>query len=87
MTDYTHDVDLKTFFINGIAHGLAVDGQTLILLAIGLVPVLKRAVQVHRVNADKDISNDVEAGDEVATVFAAAVETLSGLLAKSIRPI
>ena len=87
MTDHAHDVGLMTLLINGIAHGLAVYGQTLILLAIGLVPALKGAVQMHRVNADKDIANDGGAGDEVATVFAAAVETLSRFGAKAFGPI
>jgi len=87
MTDHAYDVSLKTFFINGIAHGLAVDGQTLILLAIGLVPTLEGAVQMHGVNADKDIANDGEAGDEVAALFTAAIETLPGLLAQTVRPI
>ena len=87
MTDHAHDVGLKTFFINGISHGLAVYGQTLILLAIGLVPALKGAVQMRRINADQDIANDGEAGDEVAAVFAAAVETLSCLGAEALSPI
>ena len=87
MADHAHDMGLKTFFINGIAHGLAVDGQTLILFAIGLVPALKGFIQMHRVDANKDIANDREAGDDIAPVFATAIETLSGLLAKIIRPI
>jgi len=48
---------------------------------------LKGAVQMHRVNADQDIANDGEAGNKVATLFAAAVETLSRLLAKAVSPI
>jgi len=73
--------------INGIAHGLAVYGQTLIFLAIGVVPALKGAAQMHRVNADQDIANDGETGNKVATFFAAAVETLSRFLAKAVSPI
>ena len=53
MADHTHDVGLMTFFIYGIAHGLAVYGQAFILGAIGLVPTLKGEVQMLRVNADK----------------------------------
>ena len=87
MTYHAHDMGLMPFFINGIAHGLAVYGQRLILLTISLVPTLKGAVQVHRVNTDEDIANDGEAGNEVATLFAAAVETLSGFLAKAVSPI
>ena len=73
MTDHAHNVGLVAFLINGIAHGLAVHGQGFILLAIGLVPALKGAVQVHRVDPDQDIANDREAGHEVAIVFTAAV--------------
>jgi len=87
MTDNAHNVGLMTFFINGIAHGLAVYGQTLIPLAVGLIPALKGAVQMHRVNADQDIADNGGAGDEVATVFTTAVETLSRFGAKAFGPI
>ena len=87
MTDHAHDVGLISFFINSIAHGLAVYGQTLILFAIGLIPALKSAVQMHRVHADQNIADDREAGNKVVPLFAAAVETFSGFLAKALSPI
>ena len=83
MTDHAHDMSLMTFFINGIAHGLAVYGQSLIFLAVRfLVPALKGKVQMYGIDADHDIANDGEAGDDVATLFATAVETLSRFLAR-----
>jgi len=87
VTDHTHDVRLISFVIDGIAHGLAVYGQTLIFLSIGLVPFLKSAVQMHRVNSNKDIADDVETGHEIAVFFACASETLPCLLAEALGPV
>ena len=87
MTDHAHDVGLISLFINGIAHGLAVYGQALILLAIGVVPALKGTVQMQGVDPDQDIANDGETGNKVTPFFPAAVETLSRLLAKAVSPI
>ena len=87
MTEHAHNVGLIPLFIKGISHGFAVYGQTVIFLAVGLVPLLKGAVQMHRVNADQDIADDGQTGNKVATLFAAAVETLSGFLAETIHPI
>ena len=77
----THDVGLVAFFSNGAAHGFAVNGETLILLGVGLVPALKGTIQIHRVNPDENITDNREAWDYKATLFTAAVETFSGLLA------
>ena len=87
MANHAHDVGLMPLFIQGIAHGLAVYGQTLIVLTVGVVPLLKGAVQMHRVNADEDIAKDGEARNQVATLFAAAIEALSGFLTKAVGPI
>lgn len=42
---------------------------------------------MYRVNTGHNITDDGEAGDEIAALFTAAVETLSGLLAKAVGPI
>ena len=83
----THDMGLVAFFINGAAHGFAVNCETLILLGVGLVPALKGTIQIHRVNPDENITDNREAWDYKATLFTAAVETFSGLLAKTVCPI
>jgi hypothetical protein len=40
MADGAHDMGLIALIVNGIAHGLTVDGQTLVLLTVGFVPLL-----------------------------------------------
>ena len=42
---------------------------------------------MKRVDTDHRITDDGEAGDAIAAVFTAAVEALSGLLAKAVGPI
>ena len=71
VADDAEDVRLPAVFIQGVAHRLAVDGQTLILAGIGFIPALQCAIQLNRVDADEDIADDVLAGDEKAAVFVA----------------
>lgn len=40
MTDGAHDVGLIALIVDGVFHGFSVDGQTLILLSINVVPAL-----------------------------------------------
>ena len=87
MADHAHEVGLISFFIKGIAYGLSVYGQALILLAIGVVPALKGSIQVQGIKADQDIANDGETGNEIATIFTATVETLSDFVSQALRPI
>lgn len=87
MTDDAHDMGLMTFIIDGVAHGLAVYGEAFVVLPIGSVPALKCAVEMHGIDADEDIPDDVLARDNAAAVFAAAAEALPGLLAKAFGPI
>src|SRR2546429_8533031 len=46
MTDDAHNMSLLALLIQGVAHGLAVDGQTLIPCAIAFVPALQGAIQI-----------------------------------------
>ena len=87
MADDAHDMSLMTLIIDGVAHGLAVYGETLVLPSINLVPALQGAVQMLGIDADKNIPEDGLAGYDVTAVFATATETLPGLLAKTFRPI
>jgi hypothetical protein len=56
MTDSAHNVNLMALLVNGIAHCLAINGQSLVLFAMDLIPMLQGAVQFHGINADKHIS-------------------------------
>ena len=87
MTHHAHDVGLMALLIDGVTHGFTVYGQAFIRLPIGLVPALQGMVQRDGINADKDIAEDGETGDDVAPVFSAAAETLSCLLTETIGPI
>jgi len=40
MAHHAHDVGLISLIIEGIAHGLAVDGQAFVCSAVGVVPLL-----------------------------------------------
>src|SRR2546421_8335762 len=55
MTDDAHHMSLLTLLIQGVAHSLAVDGQTLISRAIDFVPALQGLVQMRGGDADQPI--------------------------------
>src|SRR5205085_7503487 len=59
MTDDAHHMSLLTLLIQGVAHRLAVDGQTLISRAIDFVPALQGLVQMRGGDADQHIAQDV----------------------------
>ena len=65
MADDTHDVGLCAVLIEGVAQGLAVDGQARIVRTVGVVPARERLIQCHRIDADEGIANDVFAGYQV----------------------
>jgi len=87
MTDGTHDVSLTAVIIESIAHGFSVNGQSFVVLTIGLVPVLEGTVEMHGVHPDEHLTDDGQARYEVAFVLVAAAETLPGLLSKTFGPI
>src|SRR5437879_11329153 len=65
MTDDAHHMSLLTLLIQGVAHRLAVDGQTLISRAIDFVPALQGLVQMRGGDADQHITQDVLARHEL----------------------
>jgi len=77
MTDDAHDVGL-TLIIDGVVHGLTVYGEAFVVLPIGSVPALKCAVEMHGIDADEDIPDDVLARDNAVAVFAAAARRAPG---------
>src|SRR5437867_10111961 len=80
MTDDAHHMSLLTLLIQGVAHRLAVDGQTLISRAIDFVPALQGLVQMRGGDADQHIAQDVLAGHDITTLFATAAKALSRFL-------
>ena len=78
MTDDAHDVGL-TVLIDGVTHGLAIDGEAFILPGVDPVPALKRPVEMVRFDTDEDIADEGLAGNNTAAVILPAAEALSGL--------
>lgn len=87
VADGAHDLNLSTLLVHGIAHGLAVDGKTLVLLGIGLIPGLKGAIQLGGIDAHQALADGVERrGDELACLIATA-KPLEAFLAELIDPL
>ncbi len=87
VADGAHDLNLSPLLIHGIAHGLAVDGKTLVLLGIGLIPGLKGAIQLGGIDAHQALADGVERrGDELACLVATA-KPLEAFLAELIDPL
>lgn len=86
VADNAQDVDLIAVFIDGVFHGLAVNGQAFVLLTMELVPALQGAIKVFGIDADENIADDREARRLVAFVAIPAFESTSGLLAEVVCP-
>ena len=86
MPDGAHDVSLLALFVDGVAHGLAIDSQALVLLAVGRIPLLQRSVEQNRINADQYIADDRLTGHEVTSVFTPTAKALAGLGAQVLSP-
>src|SRR5271169_1009045 len=87
MTNDAHDMGLTALVIEGVAQGLAVDGETLILPGVDFVPASQGAVQMGGGDADQNIAEDVLAGHDVTAPLATAPEALPGLLPETLGPI
>src|SRR5437016_8752764 len=87
MTDDAHHMSLLTLLIQGVAHGLAVDGQTLISRAIDFVPALQGLVQLRGRDADQHMAQAVLSGHDITTLFAPPAKALSRFLPQALRPI
>lgn len=87
MTDCAHDVRLIAVIIDGVAHGLSINGQSFVLLAIGLIPALEGMVKMHGLHAHEYIPDDGQARNDVTPVAVSTAETLPGLLSKTFSPI
>src|SRR2546430_15828586 len=74
MTDDAHNMSLLALLIQGVAHGLAVDGQTLIPCAIAFVPALQGAIQIGGREAGLHVVGEGLAGDHIKGLFARAGE-------------
>jgi hypothetical protein len=87
MTDDAHHMRGVTLLVEGMAQGLAVNRQGLILPGVDFVPALQGAVQMGGFDANQDIAEDVLTGHQVTASLATAPETLAGFLPKALRPV
>jgi len=87
MTHDAHNVGLVALLINSIAHSFAVHCKTFVFFGVGFVPALQGAVKMYRINADKNIADDVFAWNDITSVFVAASKSLPGLLTEAFGPI
>ena len=74
---------LMPLIIDGVTHSLAVDGKTFVFLSVGFVPTLQGFVQMHRIDTDQDITDDVLTWDDVTVLGIAAAETPPGVLTQA----
>src|ERR1700674_3330512 len=87
MADDAHDVGLFALFIDRVTHGLAVDSQRTVFLAMGFIPALQGVIEFARIDADQEVADDGLAGHQIATLFATTAETLPGPGAQTIGPV
>ncbi len=83
MADNPQNVGLPTLLVDGIAHGLAVDGEGFVAGGVAGVPGLQGAVHVVGVDAGQHLANDGAAGNEVVAVAVTATKARSRFLAQS----
>ena len=78
---------LIALIIDGVAHGLAVDGKTFVFLGVGFVPTLQGSVQMHGIDPYQDIADNRLTWDDVTLLGIAAAEAASAIFAKAFGPI
>lgn len=86
MPNRAHDVRLLPLFIDGVTHGLAINGQAFVFLAEGRIPLLQGVVELCRIDPDQHIANDRFTGDEITPVFSPTTKAFAGLGAQVVRP-
>lgn len=87
MADHAHDVCGMALTVDGVTHGFAIDGERGIVLGIGFVPALEGLVEQGRVDADEDLTDGGDTGDDIVAFDIGATEAFSGLLAQGSGPI
>ena len=73
--------------VDGVAHGLAVNGNGLVVDAAVGVEALQGEVELGGVDAHQDVADDVLAGRLVATAAAPAAEPLTGARGQVLGPL
>jgi len=79
MPDSTHDVGLPSRFINGIAHGFAVNCQAFVGCTILAIPMLESLIQFHRFDPDEYNTYGTFAGYNILTVAVSTAKSYASL--------
>ncbi len=87
MTDHAQNMGLIALIIDGVTHGLAVDGKTFVFLSEGFVPAVQGSVQFYGIDADQDIADNRLTWDDVTFLDTTAAEALPGIVAEAFGPI
>ncbi len=87
MADRAEDVGLLALWVQGVAHGLAINGEAGVLVAINLIPCLECLIQLPRIDTDQQVAEHRQAGHLITAFFSAATGPLPGLLAEAFGPI
>lgn len=86
MPHSAHDVGLMSFVINGVAHGLAINSNALVLGGKGGVPLLQRAIEHRRINTDEHIADDGFAGHHIFAIYTTTAQALACFVAEVFGP-
>ena len=81
VTDGAHDVGLTVSFIDRVAHGFTIDGETFIDSAVVSIPVLKGLVEFPGVHPDQHIAQAAFAGHPILALAVATTKSGARLLA------
>jgi hypothetical protein len=86
VSDDTEDVGLPLLVVDGIAQGLAIEGQALVGGGHLRAPLLQRGIERSRIDAREHIANPRAAGHLVAAVAIPAAKARTRRLAEVLRP-
>jgi len=63
MADDAENMGLTGVLVDGITHGLTIDGQALVIGALLCVPALQGTIQMHRIDSSEHIADDGSTGN------------------------
>jgi len=87
MTNDAKHMGSMSLIIDGVAHGLTVNGQTFVFLSVGFVPTLQGSVQIGGIDPDQNIADNRLTWDHVTLFGIAAAEASSGVFTEAFGPI
>lgn len=86
MADRTHDMGLVGLFVDGMAHGFPVNGQTLIDLAVLGVPGIERSIELLGGDANQRVADDRDTRYLVNPITFSTTESTARLLPQRLDP-